>query len=144
MFIRSAYIQLKHGGYIRVDRQEAQRLFEREREESIDTGKLVIMSAWDSSLLKNEGPIVIPASSISFIAFEVDEEAERLEQTIRAKWEEIIRLTGVDDDAGCDWFTDGQNTYIGSEDWKVSNDPYVAKLLIEIEDLEDQLSALRG
>jgi hypothetical protein len=33
-----------------------------------------------------------------------------------------------------------QNTYIGSEDWEVSEDPYVVRLLIEIEELEDRLN----
>lgn len=44
-------------------------------------------------------------------------------------WEIILRETKVDDDAGCDWFTIGNQTYIGGVDWHVSNDQDVANLV---------------
>ncbi|MDN9012813.1 hypothetical protein [Brevibacillus laterosporus] len=44
---------------------------------------------------------------------------------------EAYMSCGKPDDAGCDWMTDGKgNTYIGGcEEWKVSSDPFVAKLV---------------
>ncbi len=37
---------------------------------------------------------------------------------------------GVDDDAGCDWFTDNRfNIYIGGKDWCVGRDINLVKLV---------------
>ena len=39
------------------------------------------------------------------------------------------------DDAGCDWFTVGDNTYVGDVDWHISSNPEVAKLVNAINSL---------
>ncbi|MCY9237057.1 hypothetical protein CHCC20491_1879 [Bacillus paralicheniformis] len=44
-------------------------------------------------------------------------------------WDIVLRETQVEDDAGCDWFTLGDDTYIGDTDWLVSSDKEVAKLV---------------
>lgn len=50
--------------------------------------------------------------------------------------EMIIRETGVEDDAGCDWFTLDNETYIGGVDWLVSKNEEVAKLVNALNALE--------
>lgn len=52
-------------------------------------------------------------------------------------WEIVLRETGVEDDAGCDWFTIDHATYIGGIDWIVSEDKEVACLV-------DAINALNG
>lgn len=44
-------------------------------------------------------------------------------------WEMVLRETKVEDDAGCDWFTMGNNTYIAHTNWCVSSDPDVANMV---------------
>ncbi len=49
-----------------------------------------------------------------------------------ALMEVILKLAGLAkdfDDAGCDWFTIANNTYIGDIDWKISTNPDVAILV---------------
>lgn len=53
---------------------------------------------------------------------------------IKSMWEIVLRNVkdehGNDiDDAGCEWFTLENNTYIGDEDWCVSHDYEVAELV---------------
>ncbi|MBA4543429.1 MULTISPECIES: hypothetical protein [Thermoactinomyces] len=47
-------------------------------------------------------------------------------------------MTGIKDDKGKEWFVINGVTYIGDENTqeKVSNDPEVARLMLEIEQLE--------
>ena len=52
-------------------------------------------------------------------------------------WEIVLRETGVEDDAGCDWFTIDNTTYIGGIDWIISEDKEVAYLV-------DAINALNG
>ncbi|MBY0157292.1 hypothetical protein [Cytobacillus oceanisediminis] len=54
-------------------------------------------------------------------------------------WEIVLRETGVEDDAGCDWFTIGDNTYIGNVDWLVSVDSEIAELINAINCLKCRL-----
>jgi hypothetical protein len=53
------------------------------------------------------------------------------EQLGQAIFEEVTNRTGVDDDAGCDWYTDSRgNTFIGQDcGWFVSNEPDVASMV---------------
>ncbi|MGF7535035.1 hypothetical protein AAGG74_15300 [Bacillus mexicanus] len=44
-------------------------------------------------------------------------------------WKIILRETKVNDDAGCDWFTIGNKTFIGDLDWQVSSKKEVADLV---------------
>ncbi|WP_195536353.1 hypothetical protein [Bacillus paralicheniformis] len=44
-------------------------------------------------------------------------------------WDIVLREIQVEDDAGCDWFTLGDDTYIGDTDWLVSSDKEVAELV---------------
>lgn len=48
-----------------------------------------------------------------------------------ALWRRAYELTGVEDDAGCDWYTDDNgNTYINADwNWQVSSDPVVAAMI---------------
>jgi uncharacterized protein (UPF0179 family) len=49
-----------------------------------------------------------------------------------ALMEKVLQLIGarIDfDDAGCDWITRGDFTYIGDENWKVSDNYKVARLV---------------
>lgn len=41
----------------------------------------------------------------------------------------VQEVTEVKGDAGCDWLTDGETTYIGSSEWSVSHDPKIARLV---------------
>ncbi|TCJ05060.1 hypothetical protein [Cytobacillus praedii] len=52
-------------------------------------------------------------------------------------WSIVLRETCVEDDAGCDWFTIGNNTFIGSVEWHVSSNE-------EVSDLVNAINALNG
>jgi hypothetical protein len=54
---------------------------------------------------------------------------------INLMWEIVLRETQIEDDAGCDWFTLGNDTYIGSTDWHVSSSKEVAELVNSINTL---------
>lgn len=41
----------------------------------------------------------------------------------------VLRELGNIDDAGCSWLTDGDDTYIGDQEWKVSSDSNIARLV---------------
>jgi len=43
--------------------------------------------------------------------------------------QQAAQMAGVEDDAGCDWLTDGNDTYIGGDDWHVSALANVARLV---------------
>ncbi|AYC54103.1 MULTISPECIES: hypothetical protein [Bacillus] len=47
-------------------------------------------------------------------------------------WGIVQREIGDIDDAGCDWYTNGDHTYIGSPDWHVSANPEIANLINSI------------
>ncbi|KIU04578.1 hypothetical protein SC09_contig8orf00257 [Bacillus subtilis] len=53
-------------------------------------------------------------------------------------WDIVLRETQVEDDSGCDWFTIGDNTYIGDTDCHVSSNKEVAELVNAINALEGQ------
>jgi hypothetical protein len=134
-YVKRARIQLVDGHSFTVGRKDAQWLYSLKVEE-----EPIILSDFDPSVHPDmTGLVEIPRNAILYITYMEDKEANYFVKQIQRKWKEIIAETGVNDDSGCDWFTDGKNTYIGSEDWKVSEDLYVARLLIEIEDLEDRL-----
>lgn len=57
-------------------------------------------------------------------------------------WEIVLRETKINDDAGCDWFTVGDFTYIGDVDWEVSNKKEVAELVNAINALNGRLSLI--
>lgn len=52
-------------------------------------------------------------------------------------WKIVFRETEVKDDAGLDWFTQENYTYIGSTEWLVSDDIEIAKLINAINVLSD-------
>ena len=56
---------------------------------------------------------------------------------IEQLWNIVFRALGTIDDAGCDWFTYKGSTFIGSEDWHVSNDPEIGRLV-------NAINALKG
>ncbi|MFP7275779.1 hypothetical protein SFC17_12695 [Bacillus paralicheniformis] len=53
-----------------------------------------------------------------------------------------MRETQVEDDAGCNWFTLGDNTYIADTDWHVSSNKEVAELVNAINALEGHLQLI--
>jgi len=54
---------------------------------------------------------------------------------IEKMWEMVLRETEVEDDAGCDWFTMNDKTFIAHTDWCVSHDQDVANLVNAINSL---------
>ncbi len=54
-------------------------------------------------------------------------------------WNIVLGETEIKDDAGCDWFTIGDNTYIGNVDWLVSTNEEVAELINAINALNGRL-----
>lgn len=140
-YVKNALVQLLDGFSFVVGRKDAQLLYSWEDNESP-----IVLTDFDRSIHQDMGgPVKIRKDAILFIAYTEDQEANRFSQEIDDKWKKIVQETGVKDDGGLDWFTDGQNTYIGSEEWMVSEDPRVAQLLLEVQDLEDKLEAhLRG
>lgn len=128
-------IQLKDGHQFHVEQHSAaQGLYESE-----------IQNTHDDLFIHNaDGPIRIPRHAILFIAFVEDAKANQLYHQTQTKWDEITSIIGKIDDAGMEWFTDGTSTFIGSEEWKVSDDPHVAELLLQIGELEDQLETIRN
>lgn len=52
-------------------------------------------------------------------------------------WEILLRETQVEDDAGCNWFTLGDDTYISDTYWHVSSNKEVAELV-------NAINALKG
>ena len=43
--------------------------------------------------------------------------------------QKVLDLIHFGDDAGCDWLTYGDFTYIGDKEWQVSDDRKVARLV---------------
>ncbi len=90
-------------------------------------------------VIVNEHILVIPRESIAYIRFEPNKRANQLQKEIDKKWKEIYILTGLDDDDDGDWYVRDNVTYLGYR--KVSTDPRVADLLIDLEQLQEQLEA---
>lgn len=55
---------------------------------------------------------------------------------IERLWAIVLRDAGKVDDAGMDWFTVGDNTYIGTLAWQVSDHAEVAKCVNAINALD--------
>lgn len=43
--------------------------------------------------------------------------------------QEVVERTGIRDDAGCDWMTEGEDIYIGGREWKVVSSKEIASLV---------------
>lgn len=56
---------------------------------------------------------------------------------IEQLWKVVMRDVGPIDDAGCDWFTIGNDTFIASAEWQVSDEPEVARCV-------NAINALKG
>ncbi|MGB9846446.1 MAG: hypothetical protein ACPLRH_02960 [Desulfotomaculales bacterium] len=46
-----------------------------------------------------------------------------------ALFQKIIAMLGGIDDGGCDWYTVGQDVYIGSKEWHVASNSNIATLV---------------
>jgi calcineurin-like phosphoesterase len=64
------------------------------------------------------------------------------QKLIDSMWEIVLRTVVREqqtkepfDDAGCDWFTVGNHTYVGDVDWLVSTNEEVAQLVNAINSL---------
>lgn len=143
-YVKKAFIQLRDNQSLTVNRKDAQTLYNQTRtRKPLAT---LLLTDFDRTIHPDlPGPVTIEKHAVLFIAYTEDAEANHYSEEIRNKWKEILKLTDVKDDGGCDWFTDGKNTYIGDETWKVSEDPYIASLLLKVQELEDKLDAhLKG
>jgi len=60
---------------------------------------------------------------------EIEITDRELSYAIMQKVLESIGVAGDFDDAGCDWFTYADFTYIGDKEWQVSDDRKVARLV---------------
>lgn len=89
-------------------------------------------------ITENDKQVFIPGRRVQVIYFYEDKEANDLYRQICEKWNEVTQMTGIKDDKGKEWFVIDGVTYIGDENTqeKVSDDPEVARVMLEIEQLE--------
>ncbi|SFJ86570.1 hypothetical protein [Thermoflavimicrobium dichotomicum] len=126
---RASIVLLDHMD-IEVTGKEAQRIYQEVQKDHFSYVRVNL----------NDRIVVIPRESIVYIVFEPNKKANELQKRIDQHWERVFQLTGIKDDEDGDWYVRDNITYLGYR--KVSEDPKVADLLIELEHLQEQLEEL--
>jgi hypothetical protein len=85
----------------------------------------------------NQQKRLIPISSIMYIDFHENEEANDIQKRLHQNWGLIQFLTDIYRPHENEWYIQGTMAFIGDE--QVSNNPKVVELLREIEWLDEQL-----
>lgn len=103
-------------------------------------------------LLINRGnhQTYIPIQHILYVDFAMSSESERIEKEIEEKWSSIYFLVQnsdyePDELEELEWYSEEVTTYVRGNDGRwvpITNDPQVAQLMFEIDELDDKLDEL--
>lgn len=137
--IESVQISLVDGAVLRYQEEQAQNIYQQ------------IQNPWLPFLTveKERRKIYIPLQNVVLIDFLKIDDVIAIKLKIEKKWKQLLDAIDVPETSipldQMEWYVEGDITYVSedSEEGRmVSQDPLVAKILLEIDRLETQLEKL--